>query len=582
MSSTVSTMMVSLFGSRIATYTMKWLLLSCCWLGVAACGGGGGDDSEAPTGPSLFVNAGPDQQVFEQTTVALTGQVQSDSANLTYSWSVTPGLTIEHPDQTVADATFTAPTLTESTAYTFTLRVADNSGNAATDDTVITVLPENSIPVADIQVPVWEGLSSNTYPAGVAITLDGSGSFDPDNSTSTAIVAYEWQQVAGPDVLEGVETNLSQLSISTPSRPNPQTLQFSLTVTDEEQATGEAQVTLNIQSQSQTLPVVNAGVDHAVYSGETIILNGSASTSVPQALPLVSEWQISGVDAVFIDQVAEQETFAIAPLVDSATAVTFELVVTDAFNNVVSDTITVNVERQPLTALNDTGVLLQASTDVIAMTHQAEYPGQDAQRGQDSIANNGFQEKAGRGAAGFDFTRLNQNGDEVDDVNQPWRCIRDNITGYVWEVKTIAAGLQSNENLFSWYQETGNGGFEGDQNGPDTQCTLDDCNTTAYVNAVNAEGLCGFFDWRLPRHDELLSIIHFGVDGAAMVDADYFPFTGGIAQAPLWYWTVQPNADGVQGDDAQNAWAIDFASGVDNFLNKSEAARIRLVRAGRP
>jgi hypothetical protein len=42
-----------------------------------------------------------------------------------------------------------------------------------------------------------------------------------------------------------------------------------------------------------------------------------------------------------------------------------------------------------------------------------------------------------------------------------------------------------------------------------------------------------------------------------------------------------PSADGVNSDDAQNAWALDFDSGVDNFLNKSSAARVRLVRAGR-
>ena len=570
-----------LLSSQIATRMIKLLLLSGFWSVLVACGGGGGS-GESPSGPSLFVNAGPDQQVFEQTTVALTGQAQSDSSSLTYSWSVSPGLTIDHPDRTIADATFVAPTLTESTAYTFTLRVADGSGNAATDDVVITVVPENAAPAADIQVPSWTGLTSNTFPAGVSVTLDGSGSFDPDNSATTAIVAYEWQQVAGTDVMEGVDVTQSQLTFITPIRNNPLTLQFRLTVTDEEQATGEASVTLNIQSQSDTLPVVSAGVDHAVYSGETIILNGVATTTIPRARPLESVWRMSGADSVFIDQSTELQTFGIAPLVDSPETLTFDLVVTDAFGNTVTDSISVNVERQPLTVLNDTGVLLQASTDVVNMTYQTDYPGQDSHRGQDIIANNGFQEKAGRGAAGFDFTRLNQNGDEVDDVNQPWRCVRDNITGYVWEVKTIAAGLQSNENLFSWYQQTANGGYPGDENGPDTTCTLDDCNTSEYVNAINAEGLCGFFDWRLPRHDELLSIVHFGIDGTAMIDADYFPSTGSISQAPLWYWTIQPNADAVQGDSAQNAWAIDFATGVDNFLNKSEAARIRLVRAGRP
>ena len=126
-----------------------------------------------------------------------------------------------------------------------------------------------------------------------------------------------------------------------------------------------------------------------------------------------------------------------------------------------------------------------------------------------------------------------------------------------------------------------NGGFEGDINGSATACTLTNCNTQAFVDQVNLQGLCGFYDWRLPTHRELMSLVHFGITDAAMIDPDFYPNTGDIAAQPLWYWTANPGADGVQDDSAQNAWAIDFASGVDNFLNKSEAARIRLVRAGR-
>lgn len=233
-------------------------------------------------------------------------------------------------------------------------------------------------------------------------------------------------------------------------------------------------------------------------------------------------------------------------------------------------------------ALNDTGVLLQASLDEIGSQHLNDYPGQDGQRGQDKIADNGLLEKAGRGDAGFDFTRLNQNGDEVDNIDLPWRCVRDNITGYVWEIKTQEAGLHATANSYSWYQENDNGGFEGELNGAQTSCTLTQCNTQSYIDAVNAEGLCGFFDWRLPTHDELLSIVHYGQAQPPLVDNDYFPASGDVDDAPLWYWTRQPNADGVQDETAQTAWAIDFLTGTDNFINKRNAARIRLVRAGRP
>ena len=170
----------------------------------------------------------------------------------------------------------------------------------------------------------------------------------------------------------------------------------------------------------------------------------------------------------------------------------------------------------------------------------------------------------------------------MDDLSEPWGCVRDNTTGFVWEVKTANGSLHDSTSTYSWFQEEDNGGFDGDVNGTGTMCGLANCNTSAFVAAVNAEGLCGFFDWRLPTHDELMSIIDFGSVPGPKIDSTYFPLVGRTADDPVWYWTSQPGADGVQEETgAQNAWALDFNSGVDNFLNKSTSVRIRLVRAGR-
>ncbi|MDM7861934.1 DUF1566 domain-containing protein [Alteromonas sp. ASW11-36] len=564
---------------RSITNQWRKLVYLCMCATLLACGGGGSDE---PPRQSLFVNAGVDRQVSELSTFTLSGQVQTNSSSLTYVWSSSPVITIDHPDRSVPDATVTAPATTELLPYTFTLRVTDESGNSASDEVVITVAPVNEAPVADIQLDAWPGLDPGVFPAGETLLLDGSGSVDPDDTSINAIIAYEWQQIAGQNVLSGVVTDAATLSITTPIAIESQTLGFRLTVTDTELASASTDISLNIQSESDTLPLVNAGFDHAVFSGESIILNGSASTSVPRGLPLTVEWRNDTGEVLDIDQPSNVSTFATAPDVETPTTLIISLSVTDAFGNNVEDSINVSVQQQPLTALNDTGVIQQATEEQITAVHQNQFPGQDGQRGQDKIAESGLLEKAGRGLQGFDFTRLNQNGDEVDDVTQPWRCVRDNITGYVWEIKTAAAGLHATDNLYSWYQEEDNGGFEGERNGADTVCTLAECNTSAYIAAVNAEGLCGFFDWRLPSHDELLSIVHYGVINTPLVDESYFPETGQLSQAPLWYWTVQPNADGVQDEEAQAAWAIDFATGVDNFLNKRNAARIRLVRAGRP
>jgi len=562
---------------------------------VSACGGGTSSDGGSGTNTTLVINAGPDATVTEGASFALDAQVSGGNGEYTYSWSSSPVLSIIHDDTSVASASFEAPAVTQNTAYTLTVSVNDTAGNTASDERVITVSPVNIAPVASISVPSWSGLDTNTFPGGVEITLDGSASSDADAANSASQIAtYTWTQTAGTNVISGVTTNISTLTITTPLINVTESLSFELVVTDAEGASDAELVTLVVQSQSETLPTADAGFSQAVFGGEVIVLEGTAQTSIPDAQPLTYLWEQSGEVATNADphvrnalmQVDDNDalsTFAIAPLVTQETIVTYTLSVRDANGNIVEDAIRVSVKPLPTPLINDTGVLRQAtSTAVVAQGIQQNlWPGQDGQRGADVIDQNGYVEKAGRGKAGFDFTRLNQNGDEQDASTSTFSCVRDNVTGLIWEVKRDDGGLQDKDSTYSWYSDEVNGGFEGDVNGTTTACALTNCNTQAYVEAINGQGLCGFFDWRMPTHQELFSIMHLGLTSGVAVDEDYFPNTGTVSSTPIWYWTSVPSADGVNSDDAQNAWALDFESGVDNFLNKSTAGYVRLVRAGR-
>jgi len=171
----------------------------------------------------------------------------------------------------------------------------------------------------------------------------------------------------------------------------------------------------------------------------------------------------------------------------------------------------------------------------------------------------------------------------VENTNSDWDCVRDNVTGLIWEVKTTLAGLHSTANTYTWYNtnEEQSGGFEGAESAGSGTCSITNCNTQDFVVAVNAAGLCGFYDWRIPTHKELMSIVHYGKSSGAFIDNSHFIITAANASTPTWYWTSVPNIDGAQGESSQSAWAIDFSSGNDNFLTKSTAVSIRLVRAGR-
>jgi hypothetical protein len=561
-----------------------FLTILCLALFLVGCSGSALESDTDTPNPKVLVNAGVDLTVDEQTTVTLNAQASGQTDVLTYAWRASPDITIIHDDASLGTATFTAPVTTDILTYTFTVDVRDASGNSGNDSVVYRINPVNITPIALIQVSQYEGLARNQFPAGHEVVLDATMSTDTDSlDVNNPIAAYLWQQTAGESVLTGISLQGDSLAFTTPILAAANSVSFSLTVTDQEGAEDVASVTLNIQSAADTLPEVNAGISHQVFTGESINLNGIASTTIAASKPLVFSWLNDSERDPQIENSNALQTVAIAPVVTKTETITFTLRAQDAQGNSAEDSLTVTIKPLPIQPLNDTGVILQATSSQILSSYQADYPGQDGQRGQDIIHANSLSEKAGRGAQGFDFTRLDEIGDEVDDDTAAWSCVRDNITGLIWESKTdtFTSTLHSSSHSYSWYQSDGEEGFDGDANGINTSCSINNCNTKDYIAEVNSQGLCNFRDWRLPTHNELLSILHLGQTVAPMIDTDYFSHTIDALTAPVWYWTQDASADGFSNQRAQNAWAIDFSSGNDNFLNKSTDGRVRLVRAGR-
>lgn len=239
--------------------------------------------------------------------------------------------------------------------------------------------------------------------------------------------------------------------------------------------------------------------------------------------------------------------------------------------------------------LNDTGLVgytqtftERATTDPLSepliTTPDATAPNQDADLGKDRET--GVTDLDGNN--GFTFTRLDENGNTYTTQPEsyaatPWSCVKDETTGLIWEVKTIS-GLQAGYNTYTWYNSDSlsNGGDAGTLN-EDVTCftTLDNCNTEAYINAINnlnsGAGLCGLNEWRLPLREELRSILDYGVTSGPMIDINYFPNAKDGDT-----WTSQTAFYSTTTGD--QAWEIHFDNGRSEAHDKASTdVYVRLV-----
>ncbi len=132
-------------------------------------------------------------------------------------------------------------------------------------------------------------------------------------------------------------------------------------------------------------------------------------------------------------------------------------------------------------------------------------------------------------------------------------CVRDNVTGLLWEGKTDDGGLRDKDNR---YTNLGNGVAT---------------DASGYVAAVNAIQLCGYSDWRLPTMRELSGIVHFGTANPS-VSGTGFPNT--LSDG---YWSLEALST-----DSTQAWAVDFTEGLSYTDSRSATYPVRLVRGNAP
>jgi len=265
-------------------------------------------------------DAGPDQSVDAGALVTLNGSNSTDTDDgiASYRWTQISGTRVVLSNSSAASTTFKAPEVgTSGEALTFSLTVTDRGGLQSTDTCIVNVAWANAPPTANAG-------PDQTVPEGSVVTLNGSGSTDPDDG----IASYSWKQTGGISVaLQGSGTDHPSFTAPDVGQGG-RTLTFELTVTDVGGLKSADSCIVNV-GWVDAPPVANAGSNQNVYVGQTVKLDGSGSTDPDDGIASYLWTQTSGPPVKLSGAKAIAPTFKAPAMTQDGTALGFLLTVKD-------------------------------------------------------------------------------------------------------------------------------------------------------------------------------------------------------------------------------------------------------------
>ena len=328
-------------------------------------------------------------------------------------------------------------------------------------------------------------------------------------------------------------------------------------------------------------PIADAGIDQTVAISTNVTLSGTQSSDLDGKIKTYTWSQTKGTKVSLKNSKMVNSSF----IPKKIETLTFKLTVKDNKNAKSSDIVNINVVeaivqipekpiippiiKPPITNATDTQPNIETGCQLPQITENGRcisqifepkfndtgitfcsdgafnvnacnittYPRQDAEFGRDVVNNDNKD-----GHAGFSFTKLSATGEKLPVEATSWACIQDNVTGFLWEVKTV----QNQNERYSF------------------------SNANKLVQEKNNEKLCGVTNWRLPEIHELQSIVDYSVPFPnPAIDLNFFPNSTNQI-----YWSNTPYAKNLN-----DAWGIYFDDGRVYEQDKNTQAAIRLVSA---
>ncbi|WP_198673628.1 PKD domain-containing protein [Algibacillus agarilyticus] len=294
--------------------------------------------TQANTAPIASASITSDSGYLVGDTVTLTGINSTDAQkdNLTYLWQLTRP---DNSNAVLSDATSVSPTFIADVEGTYDVSLTVSDGQLNSDATQISVLvaKANTAPNALASI-----LSDGGYTVGDTVNITGIASNDNEADTLT----YLW-------VLTAPDTSTAMLTNNTDVSPSfigdiAGTYVVSLVVND---GTIESTASiLNITvaaspTNDNATPIANAGINSQVTTGETLTLDGSASSDTDND-NLTYNWVITSQPVYSVVGLIDQTAVSPQLTPDMPGAYTLSLIVNDGKINSEESTVTI-------TAVND-------------------------------------------------------------------------------------------------------------------------------------------------------------------------------------------------------------------------------------
>ncbi|MCJ8312436.1 MAG: hypothetical protein HRU38_05720 [Saccharospirillaceae bacterium] len=258
------------------------------------------------------VNAGSDITSGDAINITVTGSASdADGSIVSYAWAQTLGQSVVLTNANMASFSFDAPSNLSDQTLTFELTATDDAGEMVKDSVNVNLTHTNVAPTIVLtNMSVGEG----------TLVLINSDVYDLENS----IASYQWTQLTG-DTLALTNQNTASLAFTAPLTVTLDVYQFSLTVTDSDNATTVETVNVTVNPNNQ-VPVISITGGISVDELSTISLSSTA-TDDRDLSELTYVWSANN-DAVLTGETTATVNIT-APIVAAQTDMVITLAVTD-------------------------------------------------------------------------------------------------------------------------------------------------------------------------------------------------------------------------------------------------------------